>query len=328
MIINKKYEFTIEDRPGPAWAARFAAGRAEALRWYLGKGRGPAPDPGECRAALARFMPALLPHYDDACRLIGDDRLGHGILSHWRPGPVAEGCSQAVWLGAGGPALVRNYDFPLAVVTGRIECTCWNGTAVIGKAQRPWGGLIDGMNARGLVASLTAGGGPGQGPGFAVILMLRHVLEDCATVAEAAAVLAGIPIAQSQNVTLLDRHGDHATLFLGPGRAAGVSPLPVCTNHQEGVGPDPSPAARHSLLRQERLLAALDEPGMTLDGLVDRFLAPPVYSRRAASTTAYTAVYRPADGSVDYIWPGRRVRQRFGGFVECEYTHDYGELDP
>jgi hypothetical protein len=39
--------------------------------------------------------------------------------------------------------------------------------------------------------------------------------------------------------------------------------------------------------------------------------------------TVYTAVYRPAEGRVDYLWPGERRPQELGGFFESEYTHDY-----
>ena len=94
---------------------------------------------------------------------------------------------------------------------------------MIAKAQRPWGGCLDGMNADGLVASMTFGGSPAQGRGFSIILMLRYVLETCRRVEQAIAALSRIPVAMAHNVTLLDRSGAHATLFLGPGRAPGVT---------------------------------------------------------------------------------------------------------
>jgi hypothetical protein len=59
--------------------------------------------------------------------------------------------------------------------------------------------------------------------------------------------------------------------------------------------------------------------------LIARFLEPPLYSLRAGFTTAYTAVYRPAEGRVDHLWPGKSWCQRFAWFVPAEYTHDYGE---
>src|SRR5436190_8677295 len=147
----KRFVFAREDRPGEAWLARFAAGRDEAERWYLGEGRTGAPAAAECRAALHEHMPELMPHYDRVCALVGDDTRAHQILSHYRPPPIIFGCSQTVWLGDGGPALVRNYDFSLDIVSDRFEATSWAGRKVIAKAQRPWGGCLDGMNKDGLV---------------------------------------------------------------------------------------------------------------------------------------------------------------------------------
>lgn len=95
-----------EDRPGAAWLARFEAGRDEAARWYRGVGMQEPPTATECRAALQRDMPELVPAYDDACHLVGEDDLAHRILSHYRPASLPHGCSQAVWLGDEGPALV------------------------------------------------------------------------------------------------------------------------------------------------------------------------------------------------------------------------------
>src|SRR5262249_15263076 len=177
------------------------AGREEAKRWYLGQGRASPPSATECRASLRGHMPELLPEYDRVCALVGDDDLAHRILSHYRPPPVIAGCRQAGWLGPDGPALIRNYDFSLDVVSHRFEATAWSGRKVIGKAQRPWGGCLDGMNEEGLVASSTFGGSRGAGCGFSIILMLRYVLETCDRVDEAAAALSRIPIAQSHNVT-------------------------------------------------------------------------------------------------------------------------------
>lgn len=326
-MVLKRFTFAREDQPGEAWLARFIAGRDEAERWYLGQNLA-APSAAECRTALRGHMPELMPQYERACELVGDDDLAHRMLSQYRPPPIVAGCSQAVWLGSEGPALVRNYDFPLDVVTDRFEATAWSGRAVIAKAQRPWGGCLDGMNEDGLVASLTFGGSRATGRGFSIILMLRYALETCRTVEEAIAALSRIPVAMSHNVTLLDRSGAYATLFLGPDRAPGVSRARACTNHQETAARSPSADVTRSVERENVLLGLLDDPNMTLSGLIACFLEPPLYSRRAGSPTVYTAVYRPAEGRVDYLWPGKSWCQRIGQFACGEYTHDYGKLIP
>ena len=53
-------------------------------------------------------------------------------------------------------------------------------------------------------------------------------------------------------------------------------------------------------------------------------LAPPLYVRGPATVTAYTAIYRPAESTVDYLWPGKRWRQSFDAFQPGSCEHDYG----
>ena len=327
-MAQKRFVFAREDRPDAAWLARFVAGRDEAEGWYLKDNRAGPPTVAECRAALHCHMPELIPHYDRACALVGDDELARCILSHYRVPETIAACSQAVWLGGGGPALVRNYDFPLDTVSGRFEATAWSARRVIAAAQRPWGGCLDGMNEDGLAASLTFGGSRARGLGFAVILLVRYVLETCRRVDEAVAALVRIPIAMAHNVTVLDRSGAYATLYLRPDRAAAVTAEPACTNHQERIVWPEHAAMSQTVERQESLRRHLAEPGMSLDELTERFLAPPLYSRRAAFPTAYTAVYRPAEGRVDYLWPGKCWCQSFDRFESGEHVHDYGELAP
>jgi len=325
--MQKHFAAVREPVPGPAWLARFRAGRGEAEAWYRGSGRAEPLTARACAQALRSHMPELAAPYEHACALVGDDEAAHRILSQYRPPPLPCGCTQAIWLGDEGPALIRNYDYPLDVVSDHFESTSWLGREVISKGQRPWGGCTDGMNADGLVASLTFGGRPAQGLGFAAILILRYVLETCSRVPEAVEALCRIPVAQSQNVTVLDRSGDHATVFLDPGRAPQVSRILACANHQSpSSSAGMSEAERKSIRRQLAALAALEDASATLGGVVGKFLAAPLYSRTAASPTVYSAVYRPAELRVDYLWPGHVMAQRIGGFEPCEYVHDYGEF--
>lgn len=323
--MRKRFVAIREDVPGSDWLARFVAGRAEAEAWYL-NGRAPAPTARECAAQLRRHMPELLGLYERARDLAGDDPLSAQLISQYRPPPLLHGCTQAVWLGAGGPALVRNYDFPLNVVSDHFQSTRWLGREVISKAQRPWGGCLDGMNADGLVASVTFGGRPAQGAGFSIILIARYVLETCSRLSEAVDALRRIPVALSQNVTILDKTGAYATVFLSPDRAPSVSHAPVCANHQDPVDADAlTPALSRSVRRQRAALRTL-EAGASLAQLQETFFAEPLYSRDVSSPTVYTAVYRPAELAVDYLWPGHRMTQRIGSFTTGAYEHDYGEL--
>ncbi len=324
--MRKRFVALREDVPGSAWRARFVAGRAEAEAWYL-NGRAPALAAVECASAIRRSMPELLGLYERACELVGDDDLSRQIISQYRPPPLLHGCTQAVWLGAGGPALVRNYDFPLDVVSDHFESTRWLGREVISKGQRPWGGCLDGMNADGLVAGVTFGGAAAQGEGFSVVLIARYVLETCSRVGDAVDALCRIPVALSQNVTVLDKTGAHATVYLRPEGIPAVTRTPVCANHQEPVeSVTVTTALSRSIERQRAALQALEGPGVSLAQLQQSFLKPPLYSRDARSPTVYSAVYRPAELTVDYVWPGHVATQRIGSFTPFEYVHDYGEL--
>src|SRR3546814_9446458 len=125
---------------------------------------------------------------------------------------------------------------------------------------------------------------------------------------------------------LLDRTGDHATVYLGPDREPAVIRDRATTNHQETVVWPELAASSNTVRRLAAARSALDESGMTLDALAARFLERPLHSRSAGSPTVYTAVYRPAEGKVDYIWPGKVVRQDFDQFEPSEYVPDYGTL--
>jgi predicted choloylglycine hydrolase len=325
--VQKCFVAIREDTPGSAWRERFVAGRAESEAWYRGTGRGAPPTAAECRAQFQRHMPELLGLYERVCALVPEDDLAPQILSQFRPPPLPHGCTQAVWFGAEGPALVRNYDYPLDVVSDHFESTRWFGREVISKSQRPWGGCLDGMNADGLVASVAFGGSSAQGAGFSIILIARYILETCSQVSEAVAALCRIPVALSQNVTVLDKTGAYATVFLGPERAPSVSHTLVCANHQEpGVSIGRSRNLAGSMARQQAALRVLESSGATLAKLVDTFLTAPIHSRDASSPTVYSAVYRPATLTVDYVWPGNVMTQRIGSFRPDRYVHDYGEL--
>jgi predicted choloylglycine hydrolase len=140
-------------------------------------------------------------------------------------------------------------------------------------------------------------------------------------------VLCRIPVALSQNVTVLDKSGDHATVYLAPDRAPFVSRTLVCANHQEPIDSTArTPAVFRSLERQGVALRSLATPGVSLAQLQETFLRAPLYARDAQSPTVYSAVYRPAALAVDYLWPGHAMTQRIGSFTPVEYVHDFGEL--
>jgi predicted choloylglycine hydrolase len=134
-------------------------------------------------------------------------------------------------------------------------------------------------------------------------------------------------VALSQNVTVLDKTGAYATAYLNPDRPPEVSQARVCANHQDGrESAAVSARVARSMERQRVAARTLERSGATLPELVEAFLTEPIYSRRAVSPTVYSAVYRPAALSVDYLWPGNIMTQRIGSFRTGQYVHDYGAL--
>lgn len=311
-----------EERPGPRWQALARATWPAYRRWFDAEGRTARPSYAACRAALATHLPELLPTWERLTKLAiettgaGRDEAGR-LLSLWCPTPFVTGCSQAVVPGD-DPVLVRSYDYDPALFEGVVASTNYSGSRrVIGTSDCLWG-LVDGMNDAGLAVSLTFGGRPGRGPGrtgagFGIPIVLRYLLETCATVPAAIAILERVPVAQCYNVSLVDTRGGHATVFVAPGEAAEVSTQQVATNQRLDVVEHPrlaaalrSPERHHHLTR---LLARDPDRGHLTAAFLRRPLHTTDYPRGFGSL--YAAVYRPAAGTVEYHWPGRTWTRRF-----------------
>jgi predicted choloylglycine hydrolase len=325
-----RFETVSEPEPAETWQASFLAMWPAYRDWYLKEGESARPDLASCRAMLERWMPELVPTFERLVELTGSDPLAARFLSMYRPPGFVVGCSQAAFDGdgrAGGPILVRNYDYPASRAEGIIISTAWTGRRVIGMSDCLWG-LLDGVNDAGLAASLTFGGRPAVGDGFGIPLVMRYVLEVCEDVPQACRVLVRIPVHAVQNVTVLDRSGDFATVRLSPDRPPEVLTVPVATNHQHR-GDWPAYAATvQTYERERRLLELLRTPGMTRERLVDAFLSPPLYRTRYGNgATLYTAVYEPAAGGAEYVWPQRRIVERLDRFVSASHLQRYGEPD-
>ena len=320
-----RFETLSAPEPAETWQASFQAMWPAYRDWYLKEGESARPDLATCRAMLEHWMPELVPTFERLVELTGSDPLAARFLSMYRPPGFVVGCSQAAFTGDGAPVLVRNYDYPVSRAEGIIISTAWTGRRVIGMSDCLWG-LLDGVNDAGLAASLTFGGRPAVGDGFGIPLVMRYVLEVCENVSDACRVLARIPVHASQNVTVLDRSGDFATVRLSPDREPEVLTVPVATNHQRRGDWPAYAATMQTYERERRLLALLRTSGMTRDRLVDAFLAPPLYrTRYARGATLYTAVYEPATGRAEYVWPERRITESFERFTSASHVQSYPE---
>jgi predicted choloylglycine hydrolase len=307
-----------EPQPGARWRARFEALWPAYRAWYLRDGDAARPSYAVARGMLAAHMPELVPAWERLVELAGGGDLAARMLSLYDPPPLVSGCSQAVFPGERA-VLVRNYDFDPELLEGVVHATALTGRRVIGMGDCLWG-LLDGMNDAGLAVSLAFGGRRVEGPGFAVPLVVRYLLEVCETTDQAMAVLARLPVQASYNLTILDRHGATVTACVAADRAPEPRGVDVATNHPHTVEWPEHARATSSVEREARILTLLGDPETREPDFVAAFLAPPLRSTAYASGfgTLYTAVHRPADGTVEYRWPGVSWRQSLDAFEEGE----------
>jgi predicted choloylglycine hydrolase len=300
----------IGDGDDGRWAAHTQPRWPAEEGWLTREGRTPE---GAVRARklFEEHLPELVPVLD---RLAGqlDRPYGATFLTQAALRPFFAGCTQ---IGARG-SLLRNYDFDPAGCEGTIVSSRFL-RPVIGMQDAGWG-LLDGMNDAGLAVSLTFGGRLVHGPGFAVLIVLRYLLETCATVDEAVGRLRSIPIAVPQNITLVDAERA-VTVFVGPDIPLTEAPDACAANHQHLPVPDEQ---ERSSRTQERL-RAVRAAGTDVAAM----LKPPIYQSAydEGLGTVYTADYRPSEGRVTYYWPGESWEQSFDGFAPGSRTVTIGQ---
>ena len=322
-----------EDRPGAGWLALFRRAWPAYRGWFLREGDDARPELDLSRRKLGEAMPELMPVWE---RLVGiggevagdgsgaEEALVARMLTLYRPTAFLAGCSQAVLAGE-DPLLIRNYDYDPGKFEGVFLRSNWTGTRVLATSDCLWG-VLDGVNEHGLVVALSFGGRREVGEGFGIPLILRYVLEVCATVDEAVEVLRAVPSHMAYNVSLLDRSGMYAVAQVGPGRDLVVTSSAVATNHQGRITWSAYAKATASREREDFLLDCLETPGLTGTELEEAFLRPPLYLEQfnRGFGTLYTVVYRPGEGpgttgaSAAYRWPEDRVDQSVHQFEPGE----------
>ena len=311
-----------EAAPGPRWQALFEEAWPGYERWFLREGDAARPTLAESTRMLRRYLPELVPTYERLVELAGGRDRAARLLALWCPTPFFNGCSQLAWP-VRPTLLVRNYDYAPALCDAVFLHTKWDARRVVASSDCLWG-AVDGINDDGLAISLAYGGRTVVGTGFAIPLVLRYVLERCSVVAEAVDVLTRVPINMAYNVTVLDAEHAFATVVLAPDRAPEVRDSPLATNHQDEGERTPHAEATRTFEREallgECLASVADEAQ-----LIERFLAPPLYSTRwsAGYGTLYTAAYRPATREVELRWPGQRMALGCERFTEQELAIAY-----
>jgi predicted choloylglycine hydrolase len=291
------------ERPGSAAAAEFFRAWPSYRRWFLRHGEEARPSYADCRDAVRTWMPELFDDYLAFVDAVGGGDLEARFLSHWCPPPLVTACSIAM-SEEPSPVLVRNYDYPPMLCDALALRTHWTDRSVIGMADCGWG-LMDGINDAGLSIAIAFGGRREVGVGFGIGLVVRYLLQVCATTEEAVARLDRLPIQMSYNVAVLDASGDHRVVFVAPDRPARVSELPYAANRQ-GRTEWPSHAEYSGTVHREEYLASLTAfPHADQSGFVGSFLRPPLFRPLVDSTwgTVYTVAYAPAELSMTLLWP-------------------------
>ncbi len=320
-----EFESLGEAEPGPKWRQRFEGTWPNYRRWFLREGEANRPTYRASLRALKRHMPEILPSYERMVELAGGGDFAARFLAQYCPPPFFAACSQAIFVNA-EPMLIRNYDYSPLLCDGLVLQTAWNQRRVIGMADC-MSGLLDGMNDDGLAVSLAFGGRRDVGEGFGVTLVLRYVLESCATVPEAVAALRRVPVQVAYNIALLDRERNHATVQLAPGHEAVVTGERASTNHQGAERWRQYTDMIESEERLNYLDGVLDEDSSDPEDLVQRFLQAPLFRDTYALGygTIFTSVYLPERGEVWYCWKKKTWRFEFGEIRELKQKISYAD---
>ncbi|MFF4154040.1 C45 family autoproteolytic acyltransferase/hydrolase [Streptomyces sp. NPDC001651] len=299
----------IGDGSDGQWAAYAQPLWPLAEQWLSEEGR-TEKGADRARRLFEEHMPELVPVLDRLAAQL-DRPEAETFLTLAAIRPFFSACTQ---IGAGG-TLLRNYDFDPDDCEGTIVSSHFL-RPVIGMQDAAWG-LLDGMNDAGLAVSLTFGGRFVHGPGFAIPIVLRYLLETCTTVDEAVGRLRSIPIAIPQNVTLVDAE-QARTVYVGPDIPLTEAPDACAANHQHLPVPDDQ---ERSSRTQERL-AAVRATGPDVAAMLKSPLYQLAYDEGLG--TVYTAHYHPAEGKVTYSWPDDSWPQSFATFTPGTRTMALG----
>lgn len=312
-----------EDQPGERWIEFFNRHWPTYRSWYLREGEAARPRYLTCRKKLKEYMPELVSLYDRLVSLAGGGDLEARFLSLYGPPPYLSGCSQLAFK-IHSPYLIRNYDYSPKLFEGGIWQTRWL-RPVIGMSDSLWG-LLDGLNDAGLCVSLSFGGSRKVGSGFGIPLIVRYILETCATTQEACQAVKSIPSHMAYNLTFMDRNGRHATVYFYPDKPTHFEQQPCATNHQPTLDWLEYIEQTQSIKRLE-LLSVLSAQSAqhSVQTISQTFLHAPLYSTDFVRgfATLYTALYSASEGVACYLWPGFSVVRRFN---DCEELNFWVQL--
>jgi predicted choloylglycine hydrolase len=199
--------------------------------------------------SFAKFSPALWEEIGGLAEGLGIP-MERAVLSFGNDGlrPPIGACSAVMT----GNVYGRNYDFRPRYYGARFALVQPTGSyASIGSSELLTGRL-DGMNEHGLTIGLHLVRARPRFPGLSCVLIVRIILDQCATTAEAIAMLRSLPHAMQYNYSLLDAKGTAAVVEAVPSSVAvRTGDWLACTNHFQS--PLLRPLNRHAGHSQQRL---------------------------------------------------------------------------
>lgn len=250
-------------------------------------------DLNETKDAITRFAPGI---WDELCGL--QEALEWPMekvlqeFGGYRVDYTKSGCS----ILTGDGYLIRNYDYHPKTYEGRyvLYQPTDQGYAIAGPSQRVTG-RMDGMNEKGLAIGYTFIHRKSPGDGFICCMIGRLLLESCANIDEAVAMLKEIPHRHSFSYVVYDKSGETRIVEASP-RAVAVRNGNICTNHFKTLGKE----NRHHLNDSMRRTAILEQEKGHLSSARDAFQLlnsrdKGVFSELYASWagTIHTSAYLP-----------------------------------
>lgn len=314
MLILPLRSVDLEKHPNK-WAALFEKTWPAYKRWFLKEGLFARAGYLSSISAFEQHLPELVDVYKTLCEQVGGGDLTSRYLSMYNPPPYMSGCSQIAWL-RDKPELIRNYDYSPRYFEGLLMKTNWL-KPIVGMSDCNWG-LLDGVNADGLTASLTFGGRRITGDGFGIPIVLRYCLETCSNTHEAVKVLLKVPTHMSYNITLLDSDLNFATVYMVPNGQNHVTGYQVGTNHQGEITWSDYAIMTRTVERMTLLESCIHNPHERTNSLRQKFLTSPLYNNQFSKAfgTLYSAAYSPIEKSVDLFWPNKTVTFKLNDFAE------------
>jgi predicted choloylglycine hydrolase len=315
-----------EDAPGKTWQQEFRKRWPAYKDWFLRFGERERPTYLESIRALNRYMPEMIPVYEQMVDLAGGGDRAARFLAQYCPPPLFRGCSQAVYI-EDEAVLVRNYDYSPYVFDGLVMRSKFDQRAVVAMIDC-MSGVLDGINSDGLAVSMSFGGRQEFGNGFGIPLVLRYLLEYAGNVAEACELLERIPVHGAYNVMLLDRDANFETIAIAAGRQPLKMGTRVSTNHQPGSSWPIYEEKVSTHLRYHHLEAVTGARQLSAHQFSRQFLIPPLYNSKFARGfgTLYSAAFYPQRGTCEYLWPEHSWTFDFNKFHDCKYRINF--FDP